>query len=75
MFVLPEVKFLNSWNHSMPEVKRKNTFSNIPHVVIFFEESIVFNCPLLELHIYTAAVDADDAPDPTGRDGEMEIRI
>lgn len=34
-----------------------------PHVVIFSEESIVLHCPLLELHIYAAAVDADDASD------------
>lgn len=39
----------------------------IPHVVVFLEQSIIFNCPLLELHIYTAAIDADDAPDATGR--------
>lgn len=34
-------------------------------MVILFEQSIVFNCPLLELHVYTAAIDADDTPDPT----------
>lgn len=34
-------------------------------MVIFFEQSIVFNRPLLELHVYAAAVDADDAPDAT----------
>lgn len=43
-----------------------------PHVVIFFEQSVVFNRPLLELHVYTAAVDADDAPDATGGGGEMD---
>lgn len=41
-------------------------------MVIFFEQSVVFNCPLLELHIYTAAVDADDASDATGRGGEVK---
>lgn len=44
----------------------------LPHVVIFFEQSIVFNCPLLELHIYTAAIDADNASDATGRGGKMK---
>lgn len=39
--------------------------SLLPHVVIFFEQSVVFNRPLLELHVYAAAVDADDAPDAT----------
>lgn len=34
-------------------------------MVVFLEESVVFHCPLLELHIYTAAVDANDAPDAT----------
>lgn len=43
-------------------------------MVIFFEESIVFNCPLLELHIYAAAVDADDAPDATAGGRVMERR-
>lgn len=42
-------------------------FPCLPHVVIFFEECVVFNRPLLELHIYAAAVDADDASDPTVR--------
>lgn len=37
----------------------------LPHVVIFFEQSVVFNRPLLELHVYAAAIDADDAPDAT----------
>lgn len=41
-------------------------------MVVFFEQSIVFNCPLLELHIYTAAVDADDASDATARGEEKE---
>lgn len=44
-------------------------------MVVFFEQRVVFNCPLLELHVYTAAVDADDAPDATGRGGEMRRRI
>lgn len=35
-------------------------------MVILLEQSVVFNCPLLELHVYTAAVDADDASDPAG---------
>lgn len=41
-------------------------------MVIFSEQSIVFNCPLLELYIYTAAIDADDASDPTGEGGARE---
>lgn len=45
---------------------------NAPHVVVFFEESVVFYRPLLELHVYAAAVDADDAPDATGRGGESK---
>lgn len=36
-----------------------------PHVVVFFKESVVFNRPLLELHVNAAAVDADDASDAT----------
>lgn len=52
--------------------KKKRTVPYIPHVVVFFEESIVLHCPLLELHVYTAAIDADDAPDPTGRGRGME---
>lgn len=34
-------------------------------MVVFFEQSVVFHRPLLELHIDAAAVDADDAPDAT----------
>lgn len=49
----------------------------LPHVVVFFEQSIVFNCPLLELHVYTAAVDADDASDAAARwkDKEKERAV
>lgn len=49
----------------------------LPHVVIFFEQSIVFNCPLLELHVYTAAIDADDASDAAARwkDKEKERAV
>lgn len=43
-------------------------------MVIFFEESVVFNCPLLELHVYTAAVDADDASDSTVGSRVMKIK-
>lgn len=46
-------------------------------MVVFFEQSIVFNCPLLELHVYTAAVDADDASDTAARwkDKEKERAV
>ncbi len=69
-------KFSRDRKFAWFDKEKKNLTSSscccIPHVVIFFEQSIVFNCPLLELHIYTAAIDADDASDPTGRSEEME---
>jgi len=37
-------------------------------VVVFLEQGIVFDRPLLELHVDAAAVDADDAPDATGEE-------
>lgn len=79
LFLLSTVKILNATmitsafqKHSILHyfIRNRNISSSlfcIPHVVIFLEQSIIFNCPLLELHIYTAAIDADDAPDATGR--------
>lgn len=43
-------------------------------MVIFFEQSVVFNRPLLELHVYAAAVDADDASDATDGVKDRERR-
>lgn len=69
-FVFLSINYKNTQleNHkSNFSVENNRNIAHIPHVVIFFEQSIVFNCPLLELHIYTAAVDADDASDATGK--------
>lgn len=65
--------------HGFVEKNRSLTMSacRLPHVVIFFEQSIVFNCPLLELHVYTAAVDADNASDAAAKwkDTEKERAV
>lgn len=42
----------------------------LPHVVVFLKQSVVFHCPLLEFHVNAAAVDADDAPNATTREGQ-----
>lgn len=44
-------------------------------MVVFFEQSVVLHCPLLELHIYAAAVDADDAPDATEEERRRITRL
>lgn len=45
---------------------------SVPHVVILLEERVVLHGPLLELQVYTAAIDADNAPDPADREREGE---
>lgn len=77
--ILSSTAALNRWSVSEEILEKTNKevcvcrpHTHTPHVVVFLEQGVVLYRPLLELHVYAAAVDADDAPDAAGGGGEEE---